>query len=89
MGDFLETHWLDLHVSKTCLNARKQANLVGVPDRKHRTGNGTFKIFVAEDETRYLDKYSIKESIAGETALLLYPRHPSHMHDTVRGGTGR
>lgn len=33
------------------------------------TGKGTFKIFRAEDKTGYLDKYSIKDSIADETTL--------------------
>jgi hypothetical protein len=43
----------------------------------------------AEEETGYLDKYSIKESSAGETALLLNPRHPNHVHDTVHAVEAR
>jgi type I restriction enzyme R subunit len=41
----------------------------GTPIATTEQGTGTFKIFGAEDETGYLDKYSIKESIADETTL--------------------
>lgn len=41
----------------------------GTPIANTEQGIGTFKIFGAEDETGYLDKYSIKESIADETTL--------------------
>ena len=41
----------------------------GTPIANTEQGSGTFKIFGAEDETGYLDKYSIKESIADETTL--------------------
>ena len=41
-------------------------------------GEGTFKIFGGQDESGYLDKYSIAESIADETTLpikhLMAPR---------------
>lgn len=41
----------------------------GTPIADTEQGKGTFKIFGAEDENRYLDKYSIKESISDETTL--------------------
>jgi len=41
----------------------------GTPIAETEKGRGTFKIFGAEDEAGYLDKYSIKESIADETTL--------------------
>jgi len=41
----------------------------GTPIAETEQGKGTFKIFGAEDETGYLDKYPIKESIADETTL--------------------
>lgn len=41
----------------------------GTPIDKTAYGEGTFKIFGAEDEHGYLDKYSIKESIEDETTL--------------------
>jgi type I restriction enzyme, R subunit len=41
----------------------------GTPIANTDQGTGTFKIFGAEDETGYLDKYSIKESIGDETTL--------------------
>lgn len=41
----------------------------GTPIADTEQGRGTFKIFGTEDENRYLDKYSIKESIADETTL--------------------
>ena len=41
----------------------------GTPIAETEQGSGTFKIFGAEDDAGYLDKYSIKESIADETTL--------------------
>lgn len=41
----------------------------GTPIAETEQGKGTFKIFGAEDETGYLDKYPIRESIADETTL--------------------
>ncbi len=41
----------------------------GTPIAKTAQGEGTFKIFGAQDETGYLDKYSIRESIEDETTL--------------------
>ena len=41
----------------------------GTPIDRTAYGEGTFKIFGAEDEAGYLDKYSIKESIEDETTV--------------------
>lgn len=41
----------------------------GTPIARTSQGEGTFKIFGAQDEMGYLDKYSIAESIADETTL--------------------
>lgn len=41
----------------------------GTPIARTAQGEGTFKIFGAQDERGYLDKYSIAESIADETTL--------------------
>lgn len=41
----------------------------GTPIARTASGEGTFKIFGAQDEKGYLDKYSIRESIADETTL--------------------
>lgn len=41
----------------------------GTPVAKTAQGQGTFKIFAAQDERGYLDKYSIAESIEDETTL--------------------
>ncbi|MFO0598974.1 MAG: HsdR family type I site-specific deoxyribonuclease [Myxococcaceae bacterium] len=41
----------------------------GTPISRNAQGEGTFKIFGAEDDAGYLDKYSIAESIADETTL--------------------
>lgn len=41
----------------------------GTPIAETEQGRGTFKIFGAEDEAGYLDKYSIRESIEDETTL--------------------
>jgi type I restriction enzyme, R subunit len=52
----------------------------GTPIAETEQGRGTFKIFGAEDEKGYLDKYSIRESIQDETTLPI--RHdfaPSEM----------
>ena len=52
----------------------------GTPIARTAHGEGTFKIFGADDDLGYLDKYSIAESIDDETTLLI--RHmmaPSEM----------
>ena len=52
----------------------------GTPIARTEHGEGTFKIFGAEDDQGYLDKYSIAESIEDETTLPI--RHmmaPSEM----------
>lgn len=52
----------------------------GTPIAKTAQGQGTFKIFGADDAAGYLDKYSIKESIEDETTVPI--RHmlaPSEM----------
>lgn len=41
----------------------------GTPIANTEEGTGTFKIFGAQDENGFLDKYSIKESIGDETTL--------------------
>ena len=41
----------------------------GTPIAKTAHGEGTFKIFGADDERGYLDKYSIRESIDDETTI--------------------
>jgi len=41
----------------------------GTPIARTSQGEGTFKIFGAQDELGYLDKYSIAKSIADETTL--------------------
>ena len=41
----------------------------GTPIARTEDGEGTFKIFGADDEQGYLDKYSIAESIEDETTL--------------------
>ena len=41
----------------------------GTPIARTEHGRGTFKIFGAEDDAGYLDKYSIAESIEDETTL--------------------
>jgi type I restriction enzyme R subunit len=52
----------------------------GTPIANTEQGTGTFKIFGTEDEAGYLDKYSIKESIADETTLpIKHFRAPSEM----------
>ena len=52
----------------------------GTPIAKTKQGQGTFKIFGADDEQGYLDKYSIRESIEDETTLpLRYTMAPSEM----------
>jgi type I restriction enzyme, R subunit len=52
----------------------------GTPIAKTAEGEGTFKIFGAEDEKGYLDKYSIRESIADETTLpIRHTMAPSEM----------
>ena len=52
----------------------------GTPIARTEQGEGTFKIFGADDERGYLDKYSIRESIEDETTLpLRYTLAPSEM----------
>ena len=52
----------------------------GTPIAKTAQGEGTFKIFGAEDEHGYLDKYSIAESIEDETTLpIKHAMAPSEM----------
>ncbi|MCC6661901.1 MAG: HsdR family type I site-specific deoxyribonuclease [Phycisphaerales bacterium] len=53
----------------------------GTPIAKTAQGEGTFKIFGAQDETGYLDKYSIRESIEDETTLpIKHTMAPSEVH---------
>ena len=52
----------------------------GTPIDKTSYGKGTFKTFGLEDETGYLDKYSIKESISdGTTVPLHYQMAPADL----------
>ena len=52
----------------------------GTPIDKTAYGEGTFKIFGAQDERGYLDKYSIRESIDDETTLpIKHTLAPSQM----------
>lgn len=52
----------------------------GTPIARTSQGEGTFKIFGAQDEQGYLDKYSIAESIADETTLpIKHVMAPSEM----------
>lgn len=52
----------------------------GTPIAKTAQGEGTFKIFGAQDEHGYLDKYSIAESIGDETTLpIKHTMAPSEM----------
>ncbi|MHB8145814.1 MAG: type I restriction endonuclease subunit R [Vulcanimicrobiaceae bacterium] len=52
----------------------------GTPIAKTAQGDGTFKIFGAEDERGYLDKYSILESIEDETTVpIKHTLAPSEM----------
>jgi type I restriction enzyme R subunit len=52
----------------------------GTPIARTSQGEGTFKIFGAQDELGYLDKYSIAESIADETTLpIKHVMAPSEM----------
>ena len=52
----------------------------GTPIDRTAQGEGTFKIFGAEDKQGYLDKYSIAESIKDETTLPIhYTMAPSDM----------
>lgn len=56
------------------MGALPKATLIGftgTPVDKTAYGKGTFKVFGAEDETGYLDKYSIAESIADGTTVRL------------------
>jgi type I restriction enzyme R subunit len=52
----------------------------GTPIDKTAYGKGTFKVFGAEDPKGYLDKYSIKESVAdGTTVPLHYQLAPNDL----------
>lgn len=52
----------------------------GTPIDRLAQGEGTFKVFGKDDETGYLDKYSIAESIAdGTTVQLNYALAPSNL----------
>jgi type I restriction enzyme R subunit len=52
----------------------------GTPVARTAQGQGTFKIFGAEDDKGYLDKYSIAESIEDETTLpIKHVMAPSEM----------
>lgn len=52
----------------------------GTPIARTEQGTGTFKIFGADDEEGYLDKYSIRESIEDETTLpIRHTMAPSEM----------
>lgn len=52
----------------------------GTPIDKTAYGEGTFKIFGAQDDRGYLDKYSIRESIDDETTLpIKHTLAPSEM----------
>jgi type I restriction enzyme R subunit len=52
----------------------------GTPIDRISQGRGTFKVFGCEDETGYLDKYSIAESIEdGTTVPLNYAHGPSDL----------
>ncbi|MBI4005931.1 MAG: HsdR family type I site-specific deoxyribonuclease [Gammaproteobacteria bacterium] len=56
------------------MGALPKATLIGftgTPIDKTAYGKGTFKIFGKEDEQGYLDKYSIAESIADGTTVIL------------------
>lgn len=44
----------------------------GTPVDRTAHGKGTFKVFAAEDEQGYLEKYSIRESIQDETTVPLH-----------------
>ena len=58
----------------------KLIGFTGTPIDRTAYGQGTFKIFGAEDERGYLDKYSIAESIAdGTTVKLRHQFVPSEM----------
>src|SRR5204862_2057299 len=52
----------------------------GTPVARTTQGQGTFKIFGAQDDKGYLDKYSIAESIEDETTLpIKHVMAPSEM----------
>ena len=44
---------------------------IGTPIARTELGEGTFKIFGADEDQGYMDKYSIAESIEDETTLLI------------------
>jgi len=52
----------------------------GTPIDKTAYGKGTFKVFGSDDPKGYLDKYSIRESVAdGTTVPLHYSLAPNHL----------
>lgn len=56
----------------------------GTPIMGTEKGEGTFKIFSAQDDHGYLDKYSIAESVADETTLpIKHTMAPSEMNVPV------
>jgi type I restriction enzyme, R subunit len=65
------------------MSAVRNATIIGftgTPIARNAQGEGTFKIFGAQDERGYLDKYSIAESIADETTLpIKHVMAPSEM----------
>jgi type I restriction enzyme R subunit len=70
-------------LGKYLLGALPNATIIGftgTPIDKTAYGKGTFKVFGKEDEKGYLDKYSIRESIAdGTTVPLRHTLAPSEM----------
>ena len=60
------------HLGNYLMGALPNATVIGftgTPIAQTEHGRGTFKIFGAEDDRGYLDKYSIAESIEDETTL--------------------
>ncbi len=58
----------------------KYIGFTGTPIDRLSRGQGTFKVFGSDDETGYLDKYSIAESIQdGTTVMLNYALAPSRL----------
>ena len=57
----------------------------GTPIDRTAHGKGTFKVFGVDDERGYLDKYSIRESVAdGTTVPLHYALAPNELHGGPR-----
>ncbi len=61
----------------------------GTPIARTAHGEGTFKIFGADDGLGYLDKYTIAESIEDETTLPHPPHHGAQRDDGADGATGQ